>query len=344
MVYKSVVISPGQTYVPGERSARGFKRRPGLVRPEALSGRADNGSGVTTVKHARPFLKWAGGKTQLLPALLARIPPGLEDGSIQRYVEPFVGSGALFFDLAARYPALDCRLFDANPEVALVYRVVRERVEDLVARLCALDAAHREADEAGRRALYYLVRDRFNAGGADPVERAADLLFLNRTGFNGLYRTNASGGFNVPHGRYRNPRICRPELLRAASRALADAGIEAGDFSAAGAVVDDRTFVYLDPPYRPLSKTASFTAYSQHRFGDEEQRRLAAFARTLDARGARFMLSNSDPRNADPGDDFFDALYEGFVIERVPARRAINRDGAGRGTINELIVRNYAGA
>ncbi len=292
----------------------------------------------------RPFLKWAGGKTQLLPALLARLPPGLGDGSIHRYVEPFVGGGALFFDLATRFPSLDCRLFDANPGVALVYRVVRGQVEDLIARLEVMDAAYRAEDEAGRKDYYYAVRERFNAGGLDLVEQAADLLFLNRTGFNGLYRTNGSGGFNVPHGRYRNPQISRPDLLRAASRALASAEIEVDDFSAAGTVVDDRTFIYLDPPYRPLTKTASFTAYSSHPFGDEEQRRLAAFVRALDARGARIMLSNSDPRNADPGDDFFDALYEGFVIERVPARRMINRDGAGRGTINELVIRNYGEA
>lgn len=299
---------------------------------------------MTSAKPPRPFLKWAGGKTQLLPALLARLPTDLEQGLIRRYVEPFVGSGAFFFGLHHRYPALDCCLIDANPDLTLVYRVVRDRVEELIVRLETIGEAYRAQDGTGRAALYYAVRDRFNAVAADPVERAADLLFLNRIGYNGLYRTNASGEFNVPHGRYRNPRICRPELLRAASRALEGARIGAGDFSDAGRLVDDRTFVYLDPPYRPLSRTASFTAYSRQPFGDDEQRRLAAFVRALDERGARFMLSNSDPRNADPGDDFFDALYEGFVIERVPARRAINRDGAGRGTINELIIRNYGGA
>ncbi len=298
---------------------------------------------MTTPPTPRPFLKWAGGKTQLLPALISRLPPGLEDGSIRRYVEPFLGSGALFFAFAPRLPGLDCRLFDANEEIALVYRVVQARVEELIDRLGALGEAYGDADEADREALYYAVRDRFNKDGADPVERAAQLLFLNRTGYNGLYRTNAGGGYNVPHGRYRNPQICRPALLRTASQALAGAQVGAGDFAASADAVDDRTFVYLDPPYRPLTRTASFTAYSRHRFGDEEQRRLAVYVRALDERGARFMLSNSDPRNADPGDDFFDALYEGFAIERVPARRMINRNGAGRGKVNELLIRNYGG-
>ena len=299
---------------------------------------------MTTPPAPRPFLKWAGGKTQLLPALISRLPPGIEDGSVRRYVEPFVGSGALFFALAARHPVLDYRLYDANEEVALVYSVVRDRVEDLIVRLGVLDEAYREAGNEAREELYYTVRARFNAGGPDPVERAADLLFLNRTGYNGLYRTNARGGYNVPHGRYRRPQVCRPALLRSASGALASARIGAGDFAASADAVDDRTFVYLDPPYRPLTPTASFTAYSRHRFGDEEQRRLAAYVRALDERGALFMLSNSDPRNADPDDDFFDALYEGFVIERVPARRMINRNGSGRGAVSELLVRNYGSA
>jgi DNA adenine methylase len=173
------------------------------------------------------------------------------------------------------------------------------------------------------------------------VERAAQVIFLNRTCFNGLFRVNSRALFNVPFGKYKSPRICDAENLRQVSRLLQGVRIECGDFERAGDFIDDNTFVYLDPPYRPISRTASFNSYAAGAFGDREQQRLADFYRRMDARRAKLLLSNSDPRNVDPDDDFFDQLYAGFAVDRVPATRSINSDPGKRGAINEILVRNY---
>ncbi|TAJ45405.1 DNA adenine methylase [Methanofollis fontis] len=299
---------------------------------------------------ARPFLKWAGGKTQLLDAFTERIPPELGDGKITRFVEPFVGGGAVYFHFSGLFPFEECHIFDANEELVLAYTVVQRDVDGLIDALSALAGEYLDGDEGERKALYYAVREEFNRGRAGMnfrrysrawVPRAAQLLFLNRTCFNGLFRVNSKGGFNVPFGTYANPTILYPEVLRADAERLQNTRIHLGDFSRAGRYVGAGTFVYFDPPYRPLSRTASFTQYSRNAFGDAEQRRLAAFFARCDSRGAKLMLSNSDPRNIDPADNFFDEIYAGFRIERVPARRMINSDAGGRGEINEIIVRNY---
>jgi DNA adenine methylase len=299
---------------------------------------------------ARPFLKWAGGKTQLLHAIEPRLPPGLADGTITRYVEPFAGSGAVFFFVNQRFPLQTCYLYDINEELVMLYQVVKRDVRGLIEQASALAREYAGASDAERKALFYRVRERFNrdrapvdpAGYSDAwIDRAAQLLFLNKTCFNGLFRVNARGQFNVPFGKYRNPAICNAPLLEAASRALANAEIRLGDSAACAEVVDDRTFVYFDPPYRPLTATSSFTSYARHGFCDADQVRLAELFALLDRRGAKLMLSNSDPCNHDPGDRFFDDLYGAWTIERVPARRSINCRGDRRGRLTELIVRNY---
>ncbi len=298
----------------------------------------------------RPFVKWAGGKTQLLDEFVRRFPEGLRSGAITRYVEPFLGGGAVFFTVARQFHPRMCHLFDINRELVLTYTVVKEDLEELLEELRALASAYLPLDGEGRRRMYYAVRDRFNRNRAEVdlsshgrlrTLRAAEMIFLNRTCFNGLFRVNSRGDFNVPHGKYRNPRIFDEENLRAASRLLAHAEIRQGDFTACGPTVDRGTFVYIDPPYRPLTRTSMFTSYAEGGFGDTDQIRLAEFCRKIDEKGALFMLSNSDPKNADPGDDFFDDLYDGFVIERVSARRAINCNGRRRGPLNELIITNY---
>ncbi len=300
---------------------------------------------------ARPFLKWAGGKSQLLDALRPRLPDGLCSGEVTRYVEPFLGGGAVFFAVAGAFDIERSFLFDINEELILTYRVVQQDVEALIDALTALEDAYLPLSDDDRRDYYYAVRERFNRTKEEIdytaynpgtwVPRAADLIFLNRTCYNGLFRVNSQGGFNVPWGRHKNPRIAGRENLRAASRLLAPAEVRQGDFTACERFVDEKTFVYIDPPYRPLSRTASFTSYARSSFDDDDQVRLAAFCRKLDGVGARFMLSNADPRNTDPDDSFFDDLYDGFSIERVPARRAINRNGAGRGCLTEILVMNY---
>ncbi|WP_292365087.1 MULTISPECIES: DNA adenine methylase [unclassified Methanoculleus] len=299
---------------------------------------------------ARPFLKWAGGKAQLLDAFTLRVPPELAEGSLPVFVEPFMGGGAVYFHFNSIFEFRECHLFDINEELVLAYSVVKNDVSALIGYLRDVSDDFLAKDEPGRRDYYYAVRDAFNREreeidlrryGEEWVERAGRFIFLNRTCFNGLYRVNSRGGFNVPFGRYRNPRILHEEVLRADSAALRNTTIHLGDFTQAEPYIAEDTFVYFDPPYRPLNRTSSFTQYSKNRFSDEEQKRLAAFYARCDEKGAKLMLSNSDPKNVDPKDGFFDDLYARYHIDRVPARRAINCDGTKRGEIREIIVTNY---
>ena len=286
---------------------------------------------TTTPVSARPFVKWAGGKGQLLHALRERAPR-----EIDTYYEPFVGGGALFFALASD-PELAPRravLNDANRELATTSEVVRDDVGALMERLRALEERYLAADDAARAEMYYSVREEEPVA---PVDVAARLIFLNKTCFNGLYRVNRRGRFNVPHGRYARPRILDCDALPAASRALASAEIRCGDFEAAveGAGTDD--FVYFDPPFHPLSKTSSFTGYTEGEFGRPEQLRLKRSIDALTDRGVPVMLSNSPH-------EWILGAYEGalrYRVERTPARRAINSRGDRRGAIDELIVTNY---
>ena len=300
--------------------------------------------------NATPFLKWAGGKRQLLAQIDAALPPRLKQGRLRKYAEPFVGSGALFFHVVQRYPIIEIYLADINPELMLVYRTLQRDVTAVIAHLADLEAAYLLCSPAQRRAFYYAQRDQFNANlaaidfdafSAAWVQRTAQFIFLNRTGYNGLFRVNSRGRFNVPFGRYLNPTICNAANLRAAAALLQGVRLAAGKFTRCADFVDDQTFVYLDPPYRPLSPTAYFTAYARHPFDDAQQLALADFYRMLARRGAALMLSNADPHNVNPHDDFFERAYAGFHIARVQARRAINSQAGKRGPISELLIMNY---
>ena len=290
---------------------------------------------------AKPFLKWAGGKTQLIEEIDARLPKKeIEDGCIDTYVEPFVGGGAVFFHVAQNYHEIErFYLFDVNEDLVNSYNAVKENVGTLIDRLNALQRKFLRKDQSQRRDFYYRVRDDFNSD-RDP----AKLIFLNKTCYNGLYRVNRRGEFNVPFGDYTKPNICDAKNLRIVSEVLQKAEIICGDFEESASWIDDKTFVYFDPPYRPLSRTASFTSYAKEDFDEGSQIRLAEFCTEIDRKGAKFLLSNSDPKNEDPSDHFFDDHYEGFRIERVKAVRAINCKGSRRGQINEILVTNYARA
>ena len=299
---------------------------------------------------ARPFLKWAGGKAQLLDAFTQRVPRELAEGTLPVFVEPFMGGGAVYFHFNSIFGFRECHLFDINAELVLAYSVVKNNVSSLIGYLREVEDEFLSKDEPRRRDYYYAMRDAFNREreeiyfgryGEEWIERAGQFIFLNRTCFNGLYRVNSRGAFNVPFGRYKNPRILHEEVLRADSIALRNTTIHLGDFTQSEPCISQDSFVYFDPPYRPLNRTSSFTQYSKNRFSDEEQRRLAAFYARCDAQGARLMLSNSDPKNVDPEDRFFDDLYAGYRVDRVPARRAINCDGTKRGEVREIIVTNY---
>lgn len=292
---------------------------------------------------ARPFLKWAGGKTQLLPQLDQRLPTLVKRGQIAAYVEPFLGGGALFFYVAQRYAFREFHIQDVNPQLIHAYQCVRDDVEAVIEALADMDGDYKSLTLPEQEGYFYEVRQAYNATGhAQPsVAQTARLIFLNHTCFNGLFRLNAQGYFNVPFGAYANPTLCDAENLRAASVVLQRVNLRVGDFETCLPAVSPHAFVYFDPPYRPISKTASFNTYASAKFGDAEQRRLAEFCRTLDRAGAHWMLSNSDPRNTNPNDDFFDQLYAGFQIHRVAATRAINAHGTKRGAINELLITNY---
>jgi DNA adenine methylase len=290
-------------------------------------------------KLAKPFLKWAGGKKQLLDDIDARLPKEqIKSGDIDTYVEPFVGGGAVFFHIAQKYPQFKrFYLLDINPDLISCYNVVKDDVDSLIRKLKRLHNDFTKCDDfEERKELYYGTRKKFNRD-----RNPAKLIFLNKTCYNGLYRVNRKGGFNVPLGDYKNPTICDKENLGSVSRLLRKAKIICGDFTKSEKYIGERTFVYFDPPYRPLSPTASFTSYSKDSFSEDDQIKLAQFCRRIHDRGAKFLLSNSDPKNEDPNDHFFEDHYKQFNIETVKAARFINCKASGRGQINELLITNY---
>ena len=297
------------------------------------------------IPSGRPLLKWAGGKRQLLPVLRQYYPADFD-----RYVEPFVGSGAVFFDLyaAGRLEGRRVRLSDVNPDLIGCYRVVRDDADAVIDALAALDAEHR----ARGAACYYDVRDaRFNparaALGANRKAAytpalAAMLIYLNRTGYNGLFRLNRKGAFNVPAGRYVEPCVCDPEHVRSVARALAAKAVrlECAPFHETLADTRARDFVYCDPPYAPLSRTASFAQYTAGGFHALDQRRLQTEIFGAARRGAVVLVSNSSAPEIEAGYSTPSARTAGLSVQRVPARRAINSRAAHRGPVDEIIVTN----
>jgi DNA adenine methylase len=267
-----------------------------------------------------PFLKWAGGKRQLLTRILRDVPT-----TIGTYYEPFIGGGAVFFGLVARGHRFErAVLGDANDELVRCYAAIQKDVEAVIAAL----SRHKYDREH-----YYEVRDR-DPRKLSEASAAARVIFLNRCGYNGLYRVNSKGVFNVPFGRYRNPVICDAGRLRAAARALRGATLVHGDFQKTLQGVTAADFVYFDPPYVPLSSTSSFTAYAQGRFDGSAQARLADLLRELGERKVRALLSNSDC-------DETRLLYRRLPRAKVPVRRAINSVAAGRGAVSELLVKSF---
>ncbi len=290
---------------------------------------------------ATPFLKWAGGKRQLLATISENLPKELEEGKINKYIEPFVGGGALFFDLIQKYNFQEIILNDYNSDLINLYKYIKNDVNLLINKLQTISEQYLKLDQEDRKEYFYKIRESYNKATSDSIEKAVYLIFLNKTCFNGLYRVNKKNQFNVPHGRYKNPTILNKENLLNVSHLLENVNVTSGDFSKIESLVDEETFVYFDPPYRPLSTSSSFTSYSNNEFNDSEQIRLAEFFTNLDGKGGKLMLSNSDPKNADIEDEFFDDLYKDYNIRRVNAKRTINSDSNGRGKITELLITNY---
>lgn len=294
---------------------------------------------------ARPFIKWVGGKTQLLDDIKKTLPHDLSQREGLTYVEPFVGGGAVLFWILQEYPNITRAIInDINAELICTYRVIKYDVESLIVELARLQAEYLPLDEIARKKYFLAQRERFNGNNKTDIETAALFIFLNRTCFNGLYRVNSKGKFNVPHGRYSNPRICDEETLRADSIALQRVEILCGDFSQTGKYAGTNVLYYFDPPYRPLTETSAFTSYSKDGFDDSEQMRLRDFCSQIASQESLFVASNSDPQNVDNGDDFFDHIYKMFSIKRVSAARMINSKGNRRGAISEIMISNVANA
>jgi DNA adenine methylase len=285
------------------------------LRPYPIAPAPAAPAGAAQRSQAAPFMKWAGGKGRLLKQLLPLLPE-----QYGRYFEPFLGGGAVFFALRPQ----TAQLSDVNEDLINVWVSVRDRVDALIEDL----GRHRH-----EKAYYYAVRAR-DPRLLAPVARASRMLFLNRTCFNGLYRVNRRGHFNVPFGSYTNPDLCPEDKLRAASEALRGASIRSVGYAAAVVDAQAGDFVYFDPPYDPISRTANFTSYTAGSFGDQDQRDLADTFAALDARGVKCMLSNSDT-------PFIRELYRHWRIETVMAPRAISRNAEGRQAVSEVVVRNY---
>ncbi len=293
---------------------------------------------------AKPFLKWAGGKGQLLAQLSGHLPEIIGKEPFT-YIEPFVGGGAMLFYMLQHFRNVQKVVAnDINEDLIMSYHVVRDSVEPLVTKLTALERDYLLINDQEHRAMmFYDVRERYNQHQGDSIDRVAQMLFLNKTCFNGLYRVNSKGRFNVPFGRYANPTICNAEVLRTDSQVLQSAKLLIchGDYAHTLQYVDGLTFVYLDPPYRPLDATSSFTAYTKGDFKDDDQRRLADFCRQLSATGCLWMQSNADCSAKNPADTFFEDLYHDCHISRVHAARSINANPSKRGKLTELLIKNY---
>ena len=301
--------------------------------------------------NARPFLKWAGGKNQLLKDLEKQLPEKIKKTKrIKHYVEPFIGGGAFFFYLKNYYEVENAFISDINKEIIIGYITIKKNHKELIKHLEKIQKEYLAKSTDDRKEYYFKIRTdynkmipTFNYQNYDDswIIRASQLIFLNKTCFNGLFRQNKKGEFNVPSGKYKNPKICDEVNIIAVNKALQNTEIKICDFAETQKNVTAETLVYLDPPYRPLNNSSSFTSYSKEGFDDNDQIRLSKYYKDLDEIGADLILSNSDPKNQNPNDDFFDNLYNKFNIQRVRATRMINSNAQKRGQINEIIIANY---
>lgn len=293
---------------------------------------------------AKPFIKWVGGKTQLLDEIRRFYP-----AQIEKYCEPFVGGGAVLFDVLSRLCPKEVLINDINGELINTYYQIQMNCSDLIGILADLQERYWNSSLEENKSLFLEKRERFNSlkvncNKKENLEKAALFIFLNKTCFNGLFRVNSKGLFNVPFNNAKKPLLCDVENLKACSELLQNVKMLVGNYSQCRDFIDSKTFVYIDPPYRPLTETAAFTSYNEKGFGDKEQVELAKFIEEISDRKAVVVTSNSDPKNVSGEDNFFDKLYKKFSIKRVSASRMINSNAKKRGAINELIISNVATA
>ena len=292
---------------------------------------------------AKPFIKWVGGKGQLIEQLEALLPADFSERENVTYIEPFVGGGAMLFYMLQTYPNIKSAVInDINPDLTLCYQVVRDNPTELIKSLNAIQSDYYALrTEEGRKMFFLQQRERFNSKSLNEIDNTTLFFFLNRTCFNGLYRVNKSGKFNVPFGKYTTPTICDSATIYADSKLLQKVDIMTGDFEQTFAKIEGNTFFYFDPPYRPLSNTSSFNDYTKEDFNDNAQIRLKLFCDRLNENGINFMLSNSDCLGKDGTDRFFDDLFIDYSIERVWASRNVNAIASKRGKLTEIVVNNY---
>lgn len=292
----------------------------------------------------KPFIKWVGGKGQLLSEINKLYPVELGK-NINKYAEIFVGGGAVLFDILSKYKLDEVYISDKNLELINTYKSIRDNVDILIKSLKEMEEQYIPLDTENRKDYYYKKREEYNSlkinSEVNNIEKAVLFIFLNKTCFNGLYRVNKKGEFNVPMGAYKKPKICDEENLKNVSLTLRNVKIVYADYRKSEKFIDDKTFVYIDPPYRPLNITSSFTSYTENDFNDKEQIELAEYINVLNKKGAKIVISNSDPKNNDIDDNFFDKLYKNYNINRVKATRMLNSNASLRGAINELLITNY---
>lgn len=298
---------------------------------------------INNRKIAKPFLKWAGGKTQLLESIENVIPKNITEDNFT-YIEPFVGGGAVLFWILNRFPNIPKAIInDINSDLINTYQIIKTNVDQLVSLLSEYEREYHNLsnNEESKKNYYYKKRNLFNSRTTDNTNQAAILILLNRTCFNGLYRVNRKNEFNVPIGSYKKPMICDKENLLAVSDVLQKVEILNSDFENTLSYADNNTLFYFDPPYKPLSNTSSFNSYAKDEFDDSEQIRLAHFCSKIDLLGYQWILSDSDIKGKNQNDDFFDNIYNRFNISRVLARRNINANPKKRGELTELLITNY---
>lgn len=292
----------------------------------------------------KPFIKWVGGKGQLLPEINKLYPIELGK-NITKYAEIFLGGGAVLFDILSKYKLDEVYISDKNLELINTYKSIRNNVDILIKSLKEMEEQYIPLNNEDRKIYYYEKREEYNSlkinSEMNNIEKAILFIFLNKTCFNGLYRVNKKGKFNVPMGAYKKPKICDEENLKNVSLTLRNVKIVYADYRESEKFIDDKTFVYIDPPYRPLNITSSFTSYTENDFNDKEQIELAEYINVLNKKGAKIVISNSDPKNNDIDDNFFDKLYKNYNINRVKATRMLNSNASLRGAINELLITNY---
>ncbi len=289
---------------------------------------------------AKPFVKWVGGKTQLLEEVKKLLPADMHMRNELTYIEPFVGGGAVLFWIIQTYPNIKRAIInDINKELICTYRIIQNNVEGLIHILATIQEQYISLNPEERKDYFLEKRKLFNSKKSSDIETAALFIFLNKTCFNGLYRVNSKGEFNVPHGKYANPKICDKDNLIAVSQLLQRVEILCGDFEQTEKYAGDNSIFYLDPPYKPLSETSSFTSYTKDGFNDAEQVRLRDFCTRISRQKTQFIASNSDPIES-AGTSFFEQLYHQFKIKRVFATRLINADSEKRGIVSEIMISN----